>query len=85
MNTEAFAKTRIGKVFIGVMAAVMESRLRYKFFGPTKILQGAGIRPGMKVLEVGCGTGFFTITTVRMLGELIDEHPNYPSTLRFGS
>jgi ubiquinone/menaquinone biosynthesis C-methylase UbiE len=69
MNTEAFAKTRIGKVFIGVMAAVMESRLRYKFFGPTKILQGAGIRPGMKVLEVGCGTGFFTITAARMLGE----------------
>jgi ubiquinone/menaquinone biosynthesis C-methylase UbiE len=85
MNTEALAKTRIEKVFIRVMAAIMESRLRYKFFGPTKILQGAGIRPGMKVLEVGCGTGFFTITTVRMLGELIDEHPNYPSTLRFRS
>jgi demethylmenaquinone methyltransferase/2-methoxy-6-polyprenyl-1,4-benzoquinol methylase len=54
---------------IRVMAAIMESRLRYKFFGPTKILKGAGIRPGMKVLEVGCGTGFFTLTAARMLGE----------------
>jgi len=69
MNTETLAKSRIGQIFIRTMAAIMESRLRYKFFGPTKILQGAGIRPGMKVLEVGCGTGFFTITAARMLGE----------------
>ena len=69
MNTEALAKSRIGQIFIRVMAAIMESRLRYKFFGPTKVLQGAGIRPGMKVLEVGCGTGFFTTTAAQMLGE----------------
>jgi ubiquinone/menaquinone biosynthesis C-methylase UbiE len=69
MNTEALAKSRIGQIFIRVMAAIMESRFRYTFFGPTKILQGAGIRPGMKVLEVGCGTGFFTTTAGRMLGE----------------
>jgi len=69
MNTEGLAKTPIGQIFIKVVAAIMESRLRYKFFGPTKILQGAGIRPGMKVLEVGCGTGFFTLTAAQMLGE----------------
>jgi len=69
LNTEALSNTLIGQLFIRIMAAIMESRLRYKFFGPTKILQGAGIRPGMRVLEVGCGTGFFTITAGRMLGE----------------
>jgi len=69
MNTESLAKSPIGRVFIRFLAAIMESRLRYKFFGPTKILQGAGIRPRMKVLEVGCGTGFFTITAGRMLGD----------------
>jgi len=69
MNTETLAKSPIGRIFIKIMAAIMESRLRYKFFGPTKILPGAGIRPGLKVLEVGCGTGFFTITAGRMLGE----------------
>jgi ubiquinone/menaquinone biosynthesis C-methylase UbiE len=69
MNTEALAKSSIGQIFIRFMAAIMESRLRYKFFGPTKILQGAGIRPGMRVLEIGCGTGFFTLTAARMLGE----------------
>jgi len=69
VNTEALAKTPLGQLFIRLMAAIMESRWRYKFFGPTKILQGAGIHPGMEVLEIGCGTGFFTITAGRMLGE----------------
>jgi ubiquinone/menaquinone biosynthesis C-methylase UbiE len=69
MNTEALAKSPIGQFFIRLLASIMESRLRYKFFGPTKILQGAGIRPGMKVLEIGCGTGFFTVPAARMLGE----------------
>ncbi len=68
MNPEALSQTPLGQVFIKLMAAIMESRLRYKFFGPTKILQGAGLRPGMKVLEIGCGTGFFTLSTARMLG-----------------
>jgi ubiquinone/menaquinone biosynthesis C-methylase UbiE len=69
MNTEALGRTQIGQIFIRIIAVIMESRFRYKFFGPTKILQSAGIRPGMKVLEVGCGTGFFTTTAGRMLGD----------------
>ena len=68
MNTEAFANTRIGQTFMRMMAAIMESRLRYRFFGPMKIIQGAEIRPGQKVLEVGCGTGFFTIPAARLIG-----------------
>jgi ubiquinone/menaquinone biosynthesis C-methylase UbiE len=50
------------------MALIMESRFRYKFFGPKKILESAEIRSGMKVLEIGCGTGFFTIPAGKMLG-----------------
>lgn len=69
MNTEALSKTPIGQLFIKIMAVIMESRLRYKFFGPTPILQSAGIRPGMQVLEIGCGTGFFTLPAARLLGE----------------
>ncbi len=69
MNAEALAKSPVGKAFVRGMAALMESRLRYRFFGPEPLLQGAGIRPGMRVLEVGCGTGFFTPTAARMLGD----------------
>jgi demethylmenaquinone methyltransferase/2-methoxy-6-polyprenyl-1,4-benzoquinol methylase len=68
MDTEALGKTALGRIFINTIAAIMESRLRYRFFGADKILAGAGICPGMRVLEVGCGTGIFTIPAGRMLG-----------------
>ena len=69
MNTEALANTRLGRLVVRLLAAVMESRLRYRFFGPEKVLRGAGIRPGQTVLEIGCGTGFFTLPAARLLGE----------------
>jgi ubiquinone/menaquinone biosynthesis C-methylase UbiE len=69
MDTESLGKTGIGRFFMKMMAGVMESQLRYKFFGPQKILEGAGIKEGMNVLEVGCGTGFFTISAGKMIGE----------------
>jgi demethylmenaquinone methyltransferase/2-methoxy-6-polyprenyl-1,4-benzoquinol methylase len=69
MNTEAFANSRIGHLFIRFMAAVMESRLRYRLFGPMRILRGADIHPGQTVLELGCGTGFFTVTAAQLVGD----------------
>ncbi|HTP01492.1 MAG TPA: class I SAM-dependent methyltransferase [Anaerolineales bacterium] len=69
MNTEGFARSRLGGLFVRTMAAVMESRFRYRFFGPMQTLGGAGLHPGQSVLEVGCGTGFFTIPAARLLGE----------------
>lgn len=69
MHAEGFAHTKIGQKFIRIMAAVMESRFRYRFFGPLRILQGTDIHPGQTVLEVGCGTGFFTLSVARLLGE----------------
>jgi demethylmenaquinone methyltransferase/2-methoxy-6-polyprenyl-1,4-benzoquinol methylase len=69
MDTEKLGRTAFGKAFIKLVALIMESRFRYKFFGPERILESAGIRPGMKVLEVGCGTGFFTIPAGKMLGD----------------
>jgi ubiquinone/menaquinone biosynthesis C-methylase UbiE len=52
---------------IKILGAAMESRFRYRFFGPEKILSGAGILPGQVVLEVGCGTGFFTLPAGQIL------------------
>lgn len=47
---------------------------------PYKILNRAGLKPGQKVLEVGCGPGFFTIPAANIVGEkgivyAIDTHP----------
>jgi ubiquinone/menaquinone biosynthesis C-methylase UbiE len=68
MDVEALAKSTIGKLFIRVLGAWMESRFRYRFFGPINILRGADIQPGQNVLEVGCGTGYFTLPAARLIG-----------------
>jgi ubiquinone/menaquinone biosynthesis C-methylase UbiE len=69
MDTETIAKSTMGKLYIKVLAASMESRFRYRFFGPIKILRGADLQPGQVVLEVGCGTGYFTLPAARLIGE----------------
>ncbi len=69
MDIEALANTKIGKFIADVAGAIMESRLRYRFSGPMKILRGADIQPGQTVLEVGCGTGFYTISIARLIGD----------------
>jgi ubiquinone/menaquinone biosynthesis C-methylase UbiE len=69
MNTETIAKSTLGKFYIKVLAAGMESRFRYRFFGPMNILNGADILPGQIVLEAGCGTGYFTLPAARLIGE----------------
>ncbi len=66
---EKLSKTAIGKWLVSGLGAGMESRLRYRFFGPANILQGAELLTGQVVLEVGCGTGFFTIPTARIIGD----------------
>ena len=48
----------------------MESRFRYRFFGPMITLRGADIQPGQTVLEVGCGTGFYTVPAAQLIGDL---------------
>jgi ubiquinone/menaquinone biosynthesis C-methylase UbiE len=68
MNTEDLGNTFLGKIFIRIMAAIMESRLRYKFFKALPILQGSELAKGQKVLEIGCGTGFYTLTAANIIG-----------------
>ena len=47
----------------------MESRFRRLLHDPVRILHGADVRPGQTVLEVGSGTGFFTIAAARLIGD----------------
>jgi len=47
---------------------------------PYKLLKAAGLEQGHKVLEVGCGPGFFTIPAARIVGDeghvyAVDIHP----------
>jgi ubiquinone/menaquinone biosynthesis C-methylase UbiE len=51
------------------MMSLVHETLYSLFRDPYKVLNAAGLEPGQKVLEVGCGPGFFTIPAARIVGE----------------
>jgi len=69
MDIEAFADSKITQFVFRLIGAAMESRFRYRFLSPMKILRGADIQTGQTVLEVGCGTGFFTVFAAQLIGD----------------
>ena len=47
---------------------------------PYKLLNAAGLKKGQRVVEVGCGPGFFTIPAAKIVGDkghvyAVDIHP----------
>jgi len=69
MNTEDLGNSKILNLFFKPAGAMMGSKLRQWLSDPVKTLQGADIKPGQTVLEVGCGTGFFTIPAAQLIGD----------------
>jgi demethylmenaquinone methyltransferase/2-methoxy-6-polyprenyl-1,4-benzoquinol methylase len=65
------------------MSFVMDSSLRRKINDPVSTLQGAKVRPGQKVLEVGCGSGYFTICAAKLVGDegMIHAIDIYPPSI----
>lgn len=51
------------------MLKLLDSKGRARFNNQEKLLEGAGIKPGQTVLEIGCGSGFFTLPASRILGK----------------
>ena len=51
------------------MMSFVHDTLYGLFLNPYKLLNAAGLKPGQKVLEVGCGPGFFTIPAAKIVGE----------------
>lgn len=67
------------------VAAMMQSPLRRRINEPVKALQAAGIRSSQDVLEIGCGTGFFTIPAAKLVGDegCIHAIDVYPPAVKF--
>jgi demethylmenaquinone methyltransferase/2-methoxy-6-polyprenyl-1,4-benzoquinol methylase len=62
------------------MSFFLDHPIRRMLNDPVKKVEAAGIQPGMDVLEVGCGSGYFTIPAATLIGEeghlyTIDIHP----------
>jgi len=52
--------------FIG---GFLDSNYRRRVQSPDKLIERSGIKQGMKVLDLGCGSGAFTTFTARAVGE----------------
>jgi demethylmenaquinone methyltransferase/2-methoxy-6-polyprenyl-1,4-benzoquinol methylase len=69
MNAEDLGNSKILNLLFKPAGMMMGSRLRGWLMNPVKTLQGAYIEPGQTILEVGCGTGFFTIPAAELIGD----------------
>ena len=51
------------------MGVFLDNPIRRWLNDPVKTLEAAEIRSGMDVLEVGCGSGYFTVPAAEMIGD----------------
>jgi ubiquinone/menaquinone biosynthesis C-methylase UbiE len=63
-----------------IMSLIHDNQLQWIFKKPYRLLRAAGLKQGQKILEVGCGPGFFTIPASKIVGEkgvvyALDNHP----------
>jgi ubiquinone/menaquinone biosynthesis C-methylase UbiE len=69
MKTEELGNSKLLTLFFKPAGILMGSRIRKWLMDPVKTLELADVRSSQTVLEVGCGTGFFTIPAAKMIGE----------------
>lgn len=68
MDLEKLGTSRVLNFIYRFPAAIWDSRLRHWLQNPEKILRGADLDVGQTVLEIGCGSGFFTIPAAKLIG-----------------
>ncbi len=73
-------QSHIGKKLFKTILSWLDSPKRKQFNNPDNLLKGSGIQCGQTVLEIGCGSGFFTVHASIIIGNegklySIDLHP----------
>ncbi len=69
MNTEDLGNSKIVNLVFKPAGLLMGSKLRKRLMPPESTLKIANVQLGQIILEVGCGTGFFTIPAAEMVGD----------------
>lgn len=69
MKSEKLGSSKILNLLLKPAGLSMGSTLRKWLMNPVKTLQAADVKSGETILEVGCGTGFFTIPAAKMIGD----------------
>ena len=69
MDTIKLGNSKLLHLVFKPAGILMGSRLRQWLMNPVKTLETANVGPGQTILEVGCGTGFFTIPAAQIVGE----------------
>ncbi|AOT69452.1 class I SAM-dependent methyltransferase [Geosporobacter ferrireducens] len=69
-----------GNLIYKKMLMWLNNPKRVKYNNPDRLVQASGIQSGQTVLEIGCGSGFFTVSASKILGDegklySIDIHP----------
>ena len=68
INAESLGNLRIFNWMFKPAGWMMGSGLRRWLMNPVRTLEGTYIEPGHHVLEIGCGTGFFTLPAAQLIG-----------------
>ncbi len=50
-------------------ATLLDVPLRTVFFGPARVLATCDLKSGQRVLEIGSGTGYYSLETARRIGD----------------
>lgn len=80
MSNKIEEKYHHSKFAFRIISLMHDNPLLPYFRNPQRLLKAAGLKPGQKVLEVGCGPGFFTTPAARIVGKegfvyAVDVHP----------
>jgi len=71
-NKKLSGKSTFGNFVYLKMFAGLESKIRYKKYSPEIALQSAGIEAAKSILEVGCGSGYYTLPAASMISTNCD-------------
>ena len=69
MSNKIEEKYHHSKFAFKIISLMHHNPLLPYFRNPHRLLKAAGLKPGQKVLGVGCGPGFFTIPAAKIVGE----------------